>query len=210
VCSSDLVDGATHEACERALWDWPAALAPRIAASFAGTTAKRSTLGLALDHLAAHAPVPRERIALPAGAPFGTITVNRDACTLCLACVGACPEGALLDNAEAPQLRLIETKCVQCGICAATCPEHAIALVPQLDLTPAARAPRVLNEATIFACIKCGKALGTEKMIGAMLSRLASHSMFAGPGALDRLKMCADCRVIDMVRNESGADGRGR
>jgi ferredoxin len=31
-------------------------------------------------------------IALAAGAPFGTIAVNRDACTLCLACVGACPK----------------------------------------------------------------------------------------------------------------------
>jgi hypothetical protein len=25
--------------------------------------------------------------------------------------------------------------------------------------------------------------------------------MFAEPGALDRLKMCADCRVIDMMKS---------
>ena len=203
-----LVDGGDVGACERALWDWPAALGPRVAATFAGTSAKRSTLSLAFDHLAAHAPVPRERIALPAGAPFGTLVVNRDTCTMCLACVGSCPEGALLDHADAPQLRFIESNCVQCGICASTCPESAIALSPQLDLTPAARAPRVLNEAAIFACIKCGKPLGTEKLVGAMLARLAGHSMFAAPGALDRLKMCADCRVIDLVRSERSADIR--
>ena len=49
---------------------------------------------------------------------------------MCLACVGSCPEGAILDNVERPQLRFIESKCVQCGICVKTCPETAISLVP--------------------------------------------------------------------------------
>jgi len=202
-----LVEGDT-EALEHALWEWPTALAPRIAATFGPTADKRTTLSLSIDHLAAHAPVPREIISLPAGAPFGAIAVNRDTCTMCLACVGACPEGAILDNALAPQLRLIEAKCVQCGICAKTCPENAITLTPQLDVTPGAKSPRVLNEAQIFACIRCGKPLGTQKMIDAMLGRLAGHSMFAEPGALDRLKMCADCRVVDLIRAERSVDIR--
>jgi Fe-S-cluster-containing hydrogenase component 2 len=122
--------------------------------------------------------------------------------------VGACPESALLDDVDAPRLRLIETNCVQCGLCAATCPEHAIALVPQLDLTPAARAPRVLNEAAMFACVSCGKPVGTQKLVEAMLARLAGHSMFASPAALQRLRMCADCRVVDLVRNEPSVDIR--
>ena len=66
---------------------------------------------------------------------------------MCLACVGSCPEAAILDNAEAPQVRFIESKCVQCGICEKTCPEHAISLTPRLSLDPGAKAPRVLNEA---------------------------------------------------------------
>jgi ferredoxin len=203
-----LFDAADIAALERALWQWPVALAPRVAATFAFTADKRTTLALAFEHLAQHAPVPRTQIPLPAGAPFGAIEVNRDACTMCLACVGACPEGALLDHPEAPKLRFIESKCVQCGLCAATCPENAIRLVPQLDLTPQARAPRVLNEAQMFACIKCGKPLGTQKMIEAMLGRLAGHSMFAAPGALDRLRMCADCRVVDLMQNERSVDIR--
>jgi hypothetical protein len=32
--------------------------------------------------------------------------------------------------------------------------------------------------------------------------------MFAGPGALDRLKMCADCRVIDLMKSERSVDIR--
>lgn len=177
-------------------------------ATFAATNDKRTTVSLALDHLALHAPVPQRRIPLPAGSPFGAIAVNADRCTMCLACVGSCPEGAIQDNPERPQLRFIETKCVQCGICAKTCPENAIGLVPQLDLTPEARQPRVLNEAAIVACTRCGKPLGTEKMIGAMLARLAGHSMFAAPGALDRLKMCSDCRVVDLIKTEQSVDIR--
>ena len=37
-----------------------------------------------------------------------------------------------------------------------------------------------------------------------MLARLSQHSMFARPGALDRLRMCADCRVKAMVVDEPG------
>ncbi len=189
-----------------ALRQWPAALIPRVAANFAPTAEKRTTAALALEHLAAHAPVPQRVIALPQGAPFGAIAVDTETCTMCLACVGACPEAAILDNLEAPQVRFIESKCVQCGICASTCPEHAISLIPQLDLTPAAKAPRVLNEAEVVACTRCGKPLGTKKMVDLMQSKLAGHSMFAGPGALARLSMCADCRVADLMTSGPGYD----
>jgi hypothetical protein len=37
-------------------------------------------------------------------------------------------------------------------------------------------------------------------MVDSMLGRLGQHSMFAEPGALDRIKMCADCRVIDLLQ----------
>ncbi len=201
-------DGAEAKALDAALWSWPGALAVRAPATFAFTADKRTTAALAIDHLAQHAPVPQREIALPAGAPFGTITVNRDTCTMCLACVGACPVGAILDNQEAPQLSFIEAKCVQCGLCAVTCPERAIALTPRLSLAPEARQPRVVNEAVVFKCITCGKPLGTEKMVANMLAKLAGHSMFAAPGALDRLKMCADCRVVDLMKNERGVDIR--
>jgi len=202
-----LLHAADALALEQALWSLQPALAVRIKAPFRWTDDKRTTIRLALEHLLAHAPTPVSTIALPAGAPFGAIDVDRESCTLCLACVGACPEGAIIDHAqsEIPQLRFIETQCVQCGICAATCPEDAIKLVPRLMLAPEARQPRVLNEAAIFHCTRCAKPLGTEKMIGNMLAKLAGHSMFAEPGSLDRLKMCADCRVIDKMEKEMAA-----
>jgi ferredoxin len=207
---AQLLRASDSVALEAAVWALEPALAVRAPATFHWTADKRATIALAVEHLVAHAPTPRAQIALAAGAPFGTIDVNRDACTMCLACVGACPVGAILDHpqAQAPQLRFIEAQCVQCGICVATCPEDAITLAPRLLLTAEARAPRVLNEAAIFACIRCGKPLGTEKMVGKMLERLASHSMFAAPGALEQLKMCADCRVLDRMQSELPT-GRG-
>jgi ferredoxin len=203
-------DAADTAACDAALWSWPVALPVRAAATFALTADKRTTAAFAIEHLALHAPVPQREIALPAGAPFGTIAVNRDTCTMCLACVGSCPVGAILDAQEKPQLRFIEAKCVQCGLCVTTCPEHAIALTPRLNLAPDAKVPRVLNEAVVFQCIACGKPMGTAKMVEAMLGRLAGHSMFAAPGALDRLRMCADCRVIDMMKDGRGVGVRDR
>jgi ferredoxin len=168
------------------------------AASFAVQTDKRVTLELALDHLVTQAPAQPELIALPAiGSPFGALAINKDACTLCLSCVSACPASALQDNPERPQLKFIEKNCVQCGLCVKTCPEKALSLVPQLRLTAQRKEATVLNEMQPYACIRCAKPFGTLKAIEAMLGKLAGHAMFQGAAA-ERLKMCADCRVIDI------------
>jgi ferredoxin len=192
----------------KVLWDAPRGLAVRTPATFNLSNEKRGTLDAVFTHLLEHAPTPKTVIALSTGAPYGEIKVNADKCTMCLACVGACPEGALADNPEKPELRFIETKCVQCGLCEKTCPEAAITLVPQLTLTPEAKKPRVLNVAEIAGCTKCGKPLGTKKIIESMLGKLAGHSMFTDPKALHRLTMCADCRVVDLYSEEKPADIR--
>ncbi len=175
------------------------------AASFAAQADKRGTLELALDHLLAQAPqkarAEAEAITLPAaGTPFGSLVINTATCTMCLSCVGACPESALLDNPEAPQLRFIEKNCVQCGLCVSTCPESAITLAPRLwlaDEGKARKAARVLHEVPPYACVRCGKPFGTVRAIEAMIGKLAGHSAFQGAAA-QRLKMCGDCRVIDL------------
>jgi ferredoxin len=171
---------------------------PKATARFAVAAEKRGTLELALEHLIEHAPQKPQAIALPvAGSPLGSITVNKDTCTLCLSCVSACPAAALQDNPQLPQLKFIEKNCVQCGLCATTCPENAITLEPRLLLTPERKEARVLNETQPYACIRCARPFGTLKAIESMLGKLANHSMFQG-AALERLKMCGDCRVIDI------------
>jgi ferredoxin len=163
---------------------------------------KRTAIEFAVEHLAKHAPRKVDEIALPAGAPFGEVRVDRDKCTMCMACVGACPESALMDGVDVPLLKFLERNCVQCGLCENTCPEGAISLSPRLLLTPAVREARVVNETQPFHCIRCQKPFGTKLMVDAMLGRLAGHSMFAGGEALKRLQMCADCRVVDMMASK--------
>ncbi|MCM2341626.1 4Fe-4S binding protein [Rhodoferax sp.] len=180
------------------------AQAPTRHAGFAVQLDKRATLELALDHLISHAPKPSQvPIALPAsGSSLGGLAINKDTCTLCLSCVNACPAGALADNAQAPQLRFIEKNCVQCGLCVKTCPEQALSLVPRLNLSTQRKEHVVLNEMQPYACVRCGKPFGTLKAIEGMLGKLAGHSMFQG-AALERLKMCGDCRVIDIYSADS-------
>lgn len=173
-------------------------------ASFNLFADKRRSLEFCIDHVHAHAPQAVESIALPAGAPFGTLNIDANRCTLCMACVGACPAKALQDNPELPQLRFIEHNCVQCGICVDTCPEKALEKTARLLLTPEARKPVILNEAKPFHCIRCDQPFGTQAMVDSMLKRLSGHSLFADGAALKRLQMCGDCRVVDMLesRNE--------
>ena len=198
----------TEQSLAALLWTSPRGLAVRVAATFNLSNDKRGTLDAVFAHLLEHAPTPTPVIALSKGSPFGEIVVNADKCTMCLACVGSCPEGALADNPEAPQLRFIESKCVQCGLCEKTCPEQAITLVPRLDLTAEAKKPRVLNIAEILGCSRCGKPLGAKKMIENMFSKLSAHSMFPDDASRARIKMCADCRVVDLYTDENPLDIR--
>jgi ferredoxin len=181
----------------------PGAPAPR-PASFQPVGAKRDVLRLALRELHHAAPAPVDVVALPEGAPFGTVELNLEGCTLCLACVSACPTGALLDDPERPMLRFLEDACVQCGLCQATCPEKVIGLKPQLDFRAATATARVLKQEEPFHCIRCGKPFGVKSTIERVTAKLeGKHWMFKDSAKrLDVIKMCEDCRVIAVTEED--------
>jgi ferredoxin len=194
-----VVEAASPQALAAAFEGLSPAAVPATPATFLPGNDKRTAIEFAIEHLVKHAPRPVDEIALPSGSPYGEVRVDQGKCTMCMACVGACPESALMDGVDVPLLKFLERNCVQCGLCENTCPEGAIALSPRLLLTPAVREARVLNETQPFHCVSCNKPFGTRQMVDAMLGRLAGHSMFAGGAALRRLQMCADCRVVDMM-----------
>ena len=173
-------------------------------ASFGLSDQKRETLEAVLGHLEKQAKtaLPETGASLPKSSLLGGLAINNESCTLCMSCVSSCPEGALLDNPDEPILSFIEKQCVQCGICVQTCPEQALALDPRLLKVEQRKQKVVLNETQAFYCISCGKPMGTSKMVELMLAKLGAHGAFAG-AALDRLKMCSDCRVVDMVKKET-------
>jgi ferredoxin len=190
----------------RAIPSMPAAPRP---ASFRPVGKKRDVLRFAMSELHRTAPAPVDIVVLPKGAPFGTVELDAGGCTLCLACVSACPTGALRDDPERPMLRFVEDACVQCGLCQATCPEKVIALKPQIDFL-AARAPaRILKEEEPFCCIRCSKPFGVRSTIERVVAKLeGKHWMYPGSSRrLDVIRMCDDCRVAAVT--EEGFDPYG-
>jgi ferredoxin len=167
-------------------------------ASFMPLGRKRDIMRSALRELQSVSPMPVDVIALPEHAPFGKIEVNAEGCTLCLACVSACPTGALSDNPEKPMLKFAEDACVQCGLCKATCPEKVITLHPQIDFRAATAEALIMKEEEPFECIRCSKPFGTKSTIERITAKLEGrHWMFQGRAQrLDLLKMCEDCRGI--------------
>jgi ferredoxin len=158
---------------------------------------------LALREMHAVAPAPVDVVALPKGAPFGSIDVDIDGCTLCLSCVSACPTGALADDPEKPTLRFAEDACVQCGLCAATCPEKVITLKPQIDFRAATAMSRVIKQEEPFPCVRCGKPFGVKSTVERVVAKLrGKHWMFTDAKRIDVIRMCDDCRVRAMAEEQ--------
>ncbi len=189
-------------------------LPPREAAGPAFSThdQKRQTIRMAIDQLieqyaalgGATESVPTS-VPLINGSPFGQLSLDASACTLCMACVSVCPVNALLDGQGSPKVRFIEADCVQCGLCETACPEDAIERQPRYTYdSVAARHIVTLHEDSPFHCIRCHKAFATSSMIDTMTAKLAGHWMFSDGKAMRRLKMCEDCRVVDMFEDDAG------
>lgn len=172
---------------------------------------KRGAIYQALDHLVSNLKPAAGHAALPVGAPFGEVAIDAAKCTLCMACVGACPGKALQDgsNREIPEVFFVEGNCLQCGACVQTCPEDAVRLDARLlfDRERRNRA-RALNSDAPFACIACGKPFASASVINKMQEKLKDHYMFGSKRALDRLKMCENCRVADIVQDPEAMGGQ--
>lgn len=171
-------------------------------AQFAAKNDKRRTLFMAIDHLAKEMDALEGEIALSAYSPFGGIQVNADACTLCMACTSVCPAKAIHPGNAEPKLMFTEINCVQCGLCAQSCPESAISLIPRYQLNREQRRKSVvIKKDSPFLCINCGKPFATQSMITTITSKLVKHAMFQSERSLERLKMCDDCRVVDVMQD---------
>ncbi|QIZ78006.1 4Fe-4S binding protein [Ferrimonas lipolytica] len=166
-------------------------------AAFGTELPKRDTFYNALDHLNGCHLGTTDTIAV-ANVPYGQVVLDTDKCTLCMSCAALCPAMALQDGGDTPALKFTEQNCVQCGLCQQACPEQALSLAAQFNLDRDSRQQQqVLKEEDPFECITCGKAFATKAVVEKMTTALAGHSAFAGD-AIQRLKMCEDCRVKDM------------
>jgi len=156
----------------------------------------------ALNAVRQAAPTPADAVPLPRDAPIGRVLVDTAGCTLCLACVSACPTSALRDHAERPMLKFVEDLCVQCGLCRTTCPEQVVSLEPRATFGTARWTEIVLNEEPPAICIRCAKPFGVKSSIDKVVAQLEGrHWMFTDPAITDRIRMCGDCRVVAQTRH---------
>lgn len=159
---------------------------------------KRENLFAAFDALWQANEGRREPLAVPHGAPYGSVELKEADCTLCMGCVAVCPTRALHSVGHTPGLNFIEQDCIQCGMCEKACPEQAIVLAPRLQPVPEARrAVQSLKAEEAACCIRCGKPFAPASMIRRIQQKLAGHSHFQNEAA-QRLLMCEDCRVKDV------------
>ncbi|WP_323894795.1 4Fe-4S dicluster domain-containing protein [Aeromonas veronii] len=159
---------------------------------------KRENLFAAFDALWQANEGSREPLAVPHGAPYGSVELKDADCTLCMGCVAVCPSRALHAVGHAPGLNFIEQDCIQCGMCEKACPEQAIVLVPRLQPVPEARrAVQSLKAEEAACCIRCSKPFAPASMIRRIQQKLAGHSHFQNEAA-QRLLMCEECRVKDV------------
>jgi len=207
-----VIDDIDPDAVAAQLYGLAAPQAAIEAGSFLPIGGKRSRAFLALRHLHEKAPEPVDILPLAPGAPFGRVNVDTESCTLCLACVSACPTSALFDDESRPWLGFREDACVQCGLCRNTCPEQVITLEPRINFTNDAMNAVTLNEEEPFECIRCGKPFGVRKSIDRIAEQLAGkHSMFQDSEQIDRIKMCEDCRVsVQFERGDNPFQGGAR
>ncbi len=169
-------------------------------AQFTVPTGKRERMLAFLDHLNAQAGRRSDAAGLDAGASLGTLRADRDACTVCHACVNLCPTQALAAGAGTEaELLFTEARCVQCGLCVAGCPEHALELVPRIALDPEERgAARLLARSELFRCVECGTPFISRAVLERSMQHVKDHPLFAD-GNTELLRLCMACRQQRML-----------
>jgi len=122
---------------------------------------------------------------------YGRVEINRDTCTLCLSCVGACNVAALVADKKTNSIVFNPSVCTACGYCELSCAEKdTIFLRPgKIDLEPSFFTFSELARDELFACIECGKEFARREGVlvgissGAVLAaatELAKRPDFAG------------------------------
>ena len=136
-------------------------------------------------------------------ARFCNININREKCSLCLACANVCNVGAMKAKEEDFSLRFTPSECTNCRLCVELCPEKAIDLITTGEINRAYFEEKTLAQDEPLRCKRCGKVFGNKRVFDEVKKRLIAAGIFAERGRF--LDLCEDCRVIAMF--EDTADG---
>ena len=102
--------------------------------------------------------------------------VNQATCTGCMACVTACPTGALTNSRLKEQLRFDGSRCVKCTLCHDVCEPKAITLSPVfLPVDFLDFAPKTLVTLKMTQCGECGALFKDEGREPVLCARCSEH-----------------------------------
>ncbi len=123
-----------------------------------------------------------------------------DSCTLCGACVNACPHDAI--RSDSTHLYFSPSMCTGCGGCVNVCPERAITLDGTEGTLSDALAEGELHEDRLVLCIGCGEPIGSARLVDKVSSLLGQT------GGL--VRYCPSCKQKLAVKTVLGGNGTGR
>jgi len=132
---------------------------------------------------------------------YGNITINQDACTLCLSCVGACNVRALTAHPEDNTLRFNPSICTNCTYCEVVCPEENCLTVvkDEINLNKDYFKQNVMAHDDIFECVECGTPFATVKSIEKIANVM--KPIFGNDELrIKTLYCCADCKPKIMLQ----------
>lgn len=93
--------------------------------------------------------------------PFGVLELQTEGCTGCLACVEACPTGALASERDGDEVTVtyVASSCTGCGMCADVCPEtdaRVLQVHRMTNLDALSCGKVVLHKNRLAICEGCG------------------------------------------------------
>lgn len=144
---------------------------------------------------------------VPTSLPYGNLTIAKDRCTLCLACVGACTLTALTAHPKDNTLRFTPALCAACGNCDTLCPESDCLEVVggTLALRPESFRANIMASDELMECTECKKPFAPRKSIEKIAGLM--RPIFAeDPVKLKTLYCCQDCKAKIMIESRIGGN----
>lgn len=129
---------------------------------------------------------------------FYNIKIDKQKCTLCMSCVGACNLGAIFADGKSGKIYTNDSLCVGCGYCVSSCAEeNTLSIMPNASVDNLWFESKVSAEDEAYACIECGKEFASTKAILKIADMMKNR--FTDKDKIKTLYCCTECKAKIMM-----------